>query len=61
MSEQKPIPGNYLCESVSFDLSLPFLQASCGHCEHFRKHSGKFGSIALFEKPRSRALARELR
>jgi len=47
MSEHHPVPGSCLCGDVRFELTPPFVVASCCHCEHCRKHSGTFGSVAI--------------
>ena len=47
MPEHNPVPGSCLCGGVGLELSPPFLQASCCHCENCRKHSGHLGSLAM--------------
>lgn len=47
MIENNVVPASCLCGGVALELTPPFLIASCCHCEHCRKHSGNFGSMAM--------------
>jgi hypothetical protein len=50
-AESEIVPISCLCGGVRMELTPPFSIASSCHCEHCRKHSGSFGSIAM-EVPR---------